>query len=90
MSFHGADLLQFDELKDLIASFAGSVAGKQRILSCGTSGSREAAEADLRKPARRSPICATPWNRSERHKESQYACASINCVTWKEFLAAAG
>jgi DNA mismatch repair protein MutS2 len=47
MSFHGAALLQFDELKDLIASFAGSVAGKQRVLSCGTSGSREAAEADL-------------------------------------------
>lgn len=47
MSFRGAALLQFDELKELIASFAGSAAGKHRVLSCDTSGNRIVAEADL-------------------------------------------
>jgi DNA mismatch repair protein MutS2 len=47
MSFRGASLLQFDELKELIASFAGSAAGKERVLSCDANESRAAAEADL-------------------------------------------
>ena len=47
MSFRGASLLQFDELKELIASFAGSAAGKDRVLSCDAGSSRAAAEADL-------------------------------------------
>jgi DNA mismatch repair protein MutS2 len=47
MSFRGASLLQFDELKELIASFAGSEAGKERVLSCDANESRAAAEADL-------------------------------------------
>ncbi|MGH9693283.1 MAG: endonuclease MutS2, partial [Bryobacteraceae bacterium] len=47
MSFRGASLLQFDELKELIASFAGSASGKERVLSCDTNDSRAAAEADL-------------------------------------------
>lgn len=47
MSFRGASLLQFDELKNLIASYAGSTAGKDRAVSCDISASRAIAEADL-------------------------------------------
>jgi DNA mismatch repair protein MutS2 len=47
MSFRGADVLQFGELKELVASHAGSAAGKQKILDCDTEADRLAVEAAL-------------------------------------------
>jgi DNA mismatch repair protein MutS2 len=47
MPFSSSELLQFDDLKQLIASFAGSAAGKQRILSCDVQSDRAAVEAEL-------------------------------------------
>jgi DNA mismatch repair protein MutS2 len=36
MSFRSSDLLQFSELKELVAAFAGSAGGKLRVLECDT------------------------------------------------------
>ncbi|MFZ0588900.1 MAG: Smr/MutS family protein [Bryobacteraceae bacterium] len=47
MPFRGADVLQFGELKELVASYAGSAAGKQKILDCDTEADRLAIEASL-------------------------------------------
>ncbi len=47
MSFSSSELLQFNDLKQLVASFAGSAAGKERILSCDVRPERAIAEAEL-------------------------------------------
>lgn len=47
MPFSSSELLQFDELKELLASYAGSGAGKQRMLDCEPQTDRPAVESDL-------------------------------------------
>lgn len=47
MSFRSSDLLQFDELKELLAAYAGSAAGKQRLIDCDVHREQYLAEADL-------------------------------------------
>src|SRR6185437_15179572 len=47
MSFRSSDLLQFSELKQLVAAYAGSVAGKQRIVDCDVHRERHFAESEL-------------------------------------------
>jgi DNA mismatch repair protein MutS2 len=47
MPFSSSDLLQFDELKELLASYAGSAAGKQQMLDCEPQCNRPAVESDL-------------------------------------------
>ena len=46
MSFRSSETLQFDELKELVATYAGSVAGKQRILDCDTQRERALVESE--------------------------------------------
>ena len=47
MPFRSSDLLQFPELKQLIAGYAGSSAGKQRIVACDVHPDRYSAEFEL-------------------------------------------
>ena len=47
MSFRSSDLLQFSELKQLVAAYAGSAAGKQRIVDCDVHRERHFAESEL-------------------------------------------
>src|SRR5690242_705382 len=47
MSFRSSELLQFDELKRLVASYAGSAAGKERVLVTDTGLDRTHVEAAL-------------------------------------------
>jgi DNA mismatch repair protein MutS2 len=47
MPFSSSVLLQFDELKELLASYAGSAAGKQQMLECEPRPNRPAVENDL-------------------------------------------
>src|SRR5690242_17343240 len=47
MPFRSSDLLQFDELKELLAAYAGSAAGKQRLIDCDVYREQYLAEADL-------------------------------------------
>jgi DNA mismatch repair protein MutS2 len=47
MSFRSSELLQFDELKRLVASYAGSAAGKERVLALDTGLNRPVVEAAL-------------------------------------------
>jgi DNA mismatch repair protein MutS2 len=47
MSFRSSELLQFDELKRLVASYAGSAAGKERVLALDTGLNRRVVEAAL-------------------------------------------
>ena len=47
MSFRSSDLLQFSELKQLVAAYAGSAAGKQRIVDCDVRRERRFAESEL-------------------------------------------
>ncbi len=47
MAFGSTSLLQFDELKQLIATYAGSEPGKERVLECDPRPDRYSAEAQL-------------------------------------------
>jgi DNA mismatch repair protein MutS2 len=47
MSFRSSELLQFGELKELIAAYAGSAAGKQRVIECDVHPEQHLAEAEL-------------------------------------------
>ena len=47
MPFRSTSILQFDELKALIAGYAGSDPGKQHVLACEPHDSRDAAESEL-------------------------------------------
>jgi DNA mismatch repair protein MutS2 len=47
MPFSSSDLLQFDELKELLAGYAGSAAGKRQMLDCEPQANRRVVEGDL-------------------------------------------
>src|SRR4051812_3024433 len=47
MPFQSTSLLQFDELKELIATYAGSEPGKERVLACEPHEDRPTAESEL-------------------------------------------
>ena len=47
MSFSSTGLLQFDDLKELLASYAGSLAGRELLLALEPHSERERLEADL-------------------------------------------
>ena len=82
MPFSSASLLQFDELKELLAKYAGSVAGRALVFALTPHNDRFALETDLAEAGEAIGYRKKFRVRKRRREEPPSGCVSIRCETW--------